>query len=278
MGERACFDARRHPRSRPHSRPSFRNTLCRYCRHQGHCYQDEDGFFFCKDRTRCFERGRINKQKVEKKKKEIPKSPNYMVYKVMDKMLKSGYMKKRGYWNTSYKERYFRLWSNGKMTYFNGSEDHIANGHIQLSRGDVSVEMKTPVEFLVVTESRVWSFECLSTNDAKEWVDTICTLIGSAPIIKYENEQIDDVEQSQVLEPGMSGYEVVDLQLAEKDNEGMLKKDKNENGWEEDVPPPAYTSTHGGDAFVGSERLPSAPPEESCAISGGIASEELTSQ
>merc|ERR1712130_451810 len=142
---------------------------------------------------------------------------------------------KKGYWNTSYKERYFKLWSNGKMSYFDRARDSIANGHFQLTPRQDFVEMKSHNFFEVVTRKRRWSFICKNADDAKQWVDSICALIERAPIIKY----VDDEEKSQGLEPGVSGNK-----MADKDN---LKMDIDTMGLEEEeesIHSAAYTNTN----------------------------------
>merc|ERR1719264_871732 len=112
-----------------------------------------------------------------------------------NKILKCGYLNKRGLWNTAYKRRYFKLWKNGKVEYFERAADSAECGHFQITSSDC-VEMTSPSTFKVVTGTRTWDLECKSEDQCAQWIESICSVIGS--------NAKNYVRPKQDLEPGMN--------------------------------------------------------------------------
>ena len=128
----------------------------------------------------------------------------------------------------------------------------MENGHFQLYITD-SVVRHSRTTFDVVTKKRVWALECKSEDMCTEWVDCICSVIGTAPIIKYKDYS---------LEPGMNGYDY-DLGDEKEDylDHGDDGKGGNGPGWNDQIAAAAYTD--GGDP------APAGPPAADVYTDGG---------
>lgn len=240
------------------SRNCYTNRYCRYCHSCGDCYRDRNGVFYCTDRARCLERGSSKNhksprsRKSPKAKRQLQKSPKALE---VDKILKCGYLNKRGWWNTAYKRRYFKLWKNGKMAYFMRAADSMECGHFQLVSGD-SVEMTSGSTFKIVTATRTWDLECKSEHQCAEWVESICSVIGGT-VKNYSRPKQD-------LEPGMNGY------YNNKDYQQEAVEAQQESiygpGYNENVPSAPYIDDAVAPSAMSAMSVlePSAPEMDSC--------------
>ena len=88
-------------------------------------------------------------------------------------VVKQGYMSKKGNWfNTAYKKRWFKLWSNKKMAYLTHPGASYTKGYADLTKIK-KIEKKGKHGIEVTTPERVWSFLCQSEQDRNDWFITI---------------------------------------------------------------------------------------------------------
>eukprot|EP00484_Ammonia_sp_Unknown_P002345 CAMPEP_0197074800 /NCGR_PEP_ID=MMETSP1384-20130603/211292_1 /TAXON_ID=29189 /ORGANISM="Ammonia sp." /LENGTH=405 /DNA_ID=CAMNT_0042513641 /DNA_START=70 /DNA_END=1287 /DNA_ORIENTATION=+ len=149
-------------------------SICYYCPNGGNVQQHRQGFFYCEQ---CAVAARRSGAKVVQQQvpapqpqhvypaKQPPKGQNYIV--------KQGYMNKKGEWfNTAYKKRWFKLWSNKKMAYLTHPGASYTKGYADFT-AITKMQKKGKHGFEVHTKARVWTFLCASEQDRDSWFSTI---------------------------------------------------------------------------------------------------------
>mmetsp|Transcript_47271 Transcript_47271/g.75926 ORF Transcript_47271/g.75926 Transcript_47271/m.75926 type:complete len:271 (+) Transcript_47271:156-968(+) len=91
---------------------------------------------------------------------------------------KEGYLEKTGYFNTAYKKRFFRLFEDGKLQYFEDEKSDKANGELDLKNTVMNTvpyengENHFILEFGKLT-TREMRIKAKTQEDLKEWLETL---------------------------------------------------------------------------------------------------------
>jgi len=87
------------------------------------------------------------------------------------RVLKEGFMKKRGVWSRALKRRYFVLFENRRLHYYGDCKNGVATDERGVADlGDIeSVSKKHETGVEVVTALRDWVFECESKQERDAW-------------------------------------------------------------------------------------------------------------
>merc|ERR1719361_1971205 len=116
-------------------------------------------------------------------------------------IIKQGYMNKKGNWfNTAYKKRWFKLWSNKKMAYLTHPGASYTKGYCDFT--NIKEMGKTGKhEMRITTSERVWHFSCFSEIERNEWFDCIQrNCLGVEPAVQYAQQNVQYM-QAQPVQP-----------------------------------------------------------------------------
>jgi len=96
-------------------------------------------------------------------------------------LVKEGFMMKRGsVWNTAYKKRYFRLWSDRKLYYFKAETDTSPRGVIDLNGlHGVNEREETKLE-IITADKRIWQCLCDDEEQRDSWcaaLENVCNAV-----------------------------------------------------------------------------------------------------
>ena len=92
-------------------------------------------------------------------------------------LLRAGYLEKQGNWCTAYRDRYFKLYSNGNLEYHE-NETMATNpkatpkGLIDLSAA-FSVTVSGQTGFQITTKSRIWKLRSMERSDRDLWFGSV---------------------------------------------------------------------------------------------------------
>jgi len=93
------------------------------------------------------------------------------------KIIKEGTMQKEGKMFKTWRRRYFKLYDNGDMSYYNAKEDESALGSINVKKmkqtSKQSYGRSKEYGFQVETETRCWKFICDDEQGQNEWVNAV---------------------------------------------------------------------------------------------------------
>jgi len=155
--------------------------LCYYCPNGGNVQQHTKGFFYCQKCANQLARGA---QVVQAKPATVKSNPSYPAQRKSKgpQVVKQGFMEKKGQWiNTSYKKRWFKLWSNKKMAYLTHPGASYTKGYCDLT-AIKKMERTNKVAFEVTTSERVWAFQCQNEAQCTEWFNTIQRVCTNVPV------------------------------------------------------------------------------------------------
>eukprot|EP01084_Bolivina_argentea_P012030 22549_1 len=121
------------------------------------------------------------------------------------KLVKSGYMFKRGKLVTSWKNRYFKLYTNGSLQYFSHSENIKPNGIIHISNA-VKILKKRSNEIEIITPNRIWNLKTTTQFTRNKWFNVIWMIFKDISFddipkqidIKKVNEMLQNNKQKQI--------------------------------------------------------------------------------
>ena len=169
--------------------------ICYYCPKGASVQQHRQGFFYCQQCA--LQLRRQNNQVIQAKPamqvKTVSQVNAYPAQKPIAKkrgasIVKQGYMSKKGNWfNTAYKKRWFKLWTNKKMAYLTHPGASYTKGYADFT-AIKKMEKKGKHGFEVTTSERVWSFLCSSEADRNSWfatIQSVCMGIQPQPVVKY---------------------------------------------------------------------------------------------
>ena len=109
-------------------------------------------------------------------------------------VLRKGFMAKRGnIRKTKYKKRWFILWSNKTMTYFENAADSKPKGQCNFAAVS-KMEMTESMTFEVTTAERVWSFRCETAKECEEWFGAIRQLVRY-----WSPREIADIVSNEII-------------------------------------------------------------------------------
>jgi len=114
--------------------------------------------------------------------------------------VKIGYMKKRGFWNTGFKRRYFRLYSDRTMDYRHYMGAAQTKGTCDLSNVSKMVR-SSPTTFEVTTSGRIWEFMC-SESECDGWFEAI-RRVCDVKRVSVKGHALKAKNKG----PGVSGYD-----------------------------------------------------------------------
>lgn len=198
-------------------------SICYYCPKGGNVQQHTNGFFYCQQCALQLKRGGqvIQKQPIVQQQRGYPAQQNNI--KRGAQIVKQGYMSKRGNWfNTAYKKRYFKLWSNKKMAYLTHPGASYTKGYADFT-AIKKMEKKGKHGLEVTTNDRVWSFLCQSEQDRNDWFMTIQRVcMGIQPQIKYVQPPQPQVQYVPAPQPQVQYVPAPNMQQPALPNNGNM--------------------------------------------------------
>merc|ERR1712129_286456 len=109
------------------------------------------------------------------------------------KILKNGWLQKRGEWNTEWKRRFFVLYENAQIIkYYQDASKQMHCGQILLNEVH-NIRMGKVVNnkfmFELITSKRVWHLSADNFNERKSWCELIRAEMNIQQSNRQENEQ-----------------------------------------------------------------------------------------
>merc|ERR1712176_1061392 len=91
-------------------------------------------------------------------------------------ILKQGWIKKRGKINKTFKRRYFQLFTNKKLCYFDGNGANKAvKGYINLEKLNDCTKLPWNCEIRIQTDARCWILQFDSISKRDDWFNAMQT-------------------------------------------------------------------------------------------------------
>ena len=105
-------------------------------------------------------------------------------------LITSGWMYKKGNIVSNWKRRFFELYDNGRLVYFSDEtirtkKTNKGEGDLSIIIGIIEVDNKN---FVVITPSRTWCFECKFKSEIDEWIENMKNMKNG--VIHHNNDNL----------------------------------------------------------------------------------------